>query len=65
MDPYTESTDRTVVDYFLFALGFIAFLLGLTGVIIESVGVAFAGGLILVLVIAAFSARRAPYQRTG
>ncbi len=51
MDTFTESTDRNSVDYFLFGLGFVAFLLGVGGVIVSSVAAAVAGGALLLLVI--------------
>ncbi len=55
MDSYTEATDRTAGDYLLFAVAFIALLLALTGVTIASPALAFAGGQVVFLCVAAFA----------
>jgi hypothetical protein len=51
MDDYTDSTDRTAVDYVLFALGFLGFLMGTGGLIVSSPALAVAGGMLLLLAI--------------
>ena len=54
MDPHSDSSDRTAVDFVLFGFEFAAFLLATSGVIIDSPETALAGGLLLLLVIALF-----------
>jgi hypothetical protein len=59
MNP-SDSTDRTTGYYILFALAFIGFLLGTTGVIIGSASGALTGAILLLLPILSFSVRAWP-----
>ena len=52
-----DSTDRTAPDFILFGMGFLGFLISTTGVVVESTGVAVAGGVLLLLAIASFQLR--------
>jgi hypothetical protein len=54
MDLYSDSTDRSAGEYFLFALGFIGFLLAASGIVVGSPVVALIGGVIFLLVVAGF-----------
>ncbi len=60
MDSNFDSTDRTVLDYVLFALAFIGFMIALGGIIVGSALPAFIGGVWLILCILALRTRRAP-----
>ncbi|HVU99878.1 MAG TPA: hypothetical protein VHH88_00860 [Verrucomicrobiae bacterium] len=51
-----ESTDRSSSDYFLFGLGFVAFLFAVAGMEVNSVWIAVAGAVVLLLTIVSFSA---------
>jgi len=55
MDPYTDSSERTSVDFVLFGAGFLSFMLTIGGVVVASPAAAFAGGLLLLLVLLASS----------
>jgi len=44
---HSESNDRGSADYVLFALAFLGFMLGLSGVILASLGLALTGFFIL------------------
>jgi len=57
MTTYSDSTDRGPVDFFLFALAFIGFLVGFSGVILASLGAAIAGLLLMLISIGALGAR--------
>ncbi len=59
MSDYSDAADRTPADFFLFALGFLGFMVSATGVIIASVSAAVAGAILLLLVILAFYSRSA------
>jgi hypothetical protein len=59
MDFFSDSTDRTPTDYVLFALAFIGFVIGLSGVVLTSAWAALSGLLILTLCILAFRLRPA------
>ena len=54
MTEYTDSTDRTAVEYVLFALGFLGFMLGVAGIVLAVVPLAAAGGLLLLVASAGF-----------
>jgi hypothetical protein len=54
MDDFPDSTDRTVGDYLLFAIGFLGFLVVLVGLTVGSAGTGMIGGLILLLCVYAF-----------
>ncbi len=54
MDANSESTDRTVADYVLFAFAFFGFLLGISGVIVSAPVAAVIGLMILLLSILSF-----------
>jgi hypothetical protein len=60
MDDFPDSTDRTVGDYLLFALGFIGFLIALLGVLVGWAGTGISGGLILLLCVYGFRLRPGP-----
>jgi hypothetical protein len=57
---YFDSTDRTTVDFVLFALGFVGFLLATTGVIVGCPPGALTGVGFLLLAILCLSLRSAP-----
>ncbi len=59
MDDYPDSTDRSAAEYVLFALGFLGFLVALSGVIIASTTAAILGTIILLLVVLGFYSRSA------
>jgi len=52
-----DSTDRTAPDFILFGTGFLAFLLGVGGVVVASTATAIFGALLLLAAIAAFQLR--------
>ncbi len=60
MDNYSDSTDRSVLEYGLFAFGFVAFLVALSGVILTAAWLAVVGAALLVLTMLVFQARTAP-----
>lgn len=60
MTTYPDSTDRGPVDFFLFALAFIGFLVGLSGVVLASLAPAIAGLLLMLISIGALGARSGP-----
>ncbi len=55
-----DSTDRNSVDFFLFGLGFLGFLLLDAGIIIGAPFVAIVGGVIKLFSILTFHLRRSP-----
>jgi len=57
MSSYFESTDRGPVDYFLFALAFIGFILGVSGVVLSSLAAAIFGLFLMLVSIGALGAR--------
>jgi hypothetical protein len=57
MSTYSDSTDRGPVDYFLFGLAFVGFLLGVSGIIISSLAAAILGLFLLLVSIAALGTR--------
>jgi hypothetical protein len=57
MNTYSESTDRGPVDYVLFGLAFIGFLLGVSGVVLSSLAPAILGLFLMLGSIAALGAR--------
>lgn len=57
---YYDSTDRNSTDYTLFGLGFIAVLIGATGIVINSPALATLGLLLLLAVIAGVAIRNDP-----
>jgi hypothetical protein len=57
MTPYSDSTDRGPVDFVLFGLAFIGFLLGLGGVILSSLAAAIFGLFLLLGSLGALGAR--------
>ncbi len=59
MDDFSHANERSSVEYFLFALGFIGFLISTGGVVIASVSAAVAGAILLLLVVLAFYSRSA------
>lgn len=54
MDVYADSTDRRPVEYILFALGFIGFVVAAAGLVVGSSVFALVGAVILLLVVAGF-----------
>ena len=56
----SDSTDRGPVDYFLFGLAFIGFLLGAGGVVLSSRAVAIFGLFLMLISIGALGARSGP-----
>ncbi len=60
MNSLADSSDRDVADLALFALGFIALLIGVAGVVVSSPPIAFLGlaGLVFLLII--IRLRRSP-----
>jgi hypothetical protein len=60
MSMYSDSTDRGPVEYVLFGLAFVGFLLGLGGVILSSLAGAIFGLFLMLVSIAALGARSAP-----
>ncbi len=60
MDPYADATDRTAADYILVAIGCLAVLFFLTGVVVESPGLTFASGCVILLSVISFAVRRRP-----
>ncbi len=59
MADYSHATERTPADFLLFGLGFVAFMIFLSGVIVASVGATVAGAILLLLIVLAFYARSA------
>ena len=57
MTTYSDSTDRGPVDFVLFGLAFVGFLLGLGGVILSSLAAAIFGLFLLLVSIGALGAR--------
>ena len=57
MTTYPDSTDRGPVDFVLFGLAFVGFLLGLGGVILSSLAAAIFGLFLLLVSIGALGAR--------
>ena len=55
MDDYSDATERGPVDFFLFGLGFLGFILGAAGLIVSSPVCASLGAVILVLAIWSFA----------
>src|SRR5262249_22289337 len=54
MDDYSDAVERGPVDFFLFAMGFFGFILGVTGVILTSPVCAGIGGIVLLLAVWSF-----------
>jgi hypothetical protein len=57
---HSDSTDRTIGDYILFALAFFGFLLAAGGIVVGSAPGAITGAILLLLPILCFSARSSP-----
>jgi hypothetical protein len=57
MEDSFDSTDRSPVEFLLFALGFFGFVLGASGVVVASPAVAILGLLMMILTVAAFLIR--------
>ncbi len=57
---YDDSSDRSPGDFILFFLAFAGFILGTAGVIVNSIGTAVTGGVLMVLSILPFRWRTAP-----
>ena len=57
MDAGVDSTERTTAAFVLFAVGFLGFLIALSGVILASAGAAICGTVILLLTVAWFARR--------
>ena len=57
MEEFFDSTDRRPADFLLFALGFIGFVLGATGVVVASPATAILGLLMMILTVASFLVR--------
>ena len=60
MDTNYDSTDRKPADYVLFALAFLGFIIGLSGVIVASVPAAFIGLVLMLLSILSYQLRPSP-----
>jgi hypothetical protein len=60
MTTNSDSTDRGPVDFVLFGLAFIGFLVGLSGVILASLSAAVGGLLLMLISIGALGARSGP-----
>jgi hypothetical protein len=58
MDSYFDSTDRSLADYFLFALAFLAFMLFVWGILLSSPAATLAGALILLVSVLSFQFKR-------
>lgn len=58
-----DSTDRKPVDFVLFGLGFLGFILLDAGVVISVAPLALLGGLMLLLCILSFGLRSSPGKR--
>ncbi len=58
MDPYVDATDRTAADYILVAIGCLAVLFFLTGVVVASPGLTFGSGVVILLSVVSFALRR-------
>ena len=54
MNNYSDSTDRRPGEYARFAIGFLAFGMAATGIVLTSPALAVLGALILLLVVASF-----------
>ena len=52
---YVESNDRGPAEYVLFALGFLGFMMGATGVVVSSIAAAVMGMLLLLFAVLCFS----------
>jgi hypothetical protein len=57
MDTHYDSTDRTPSDYFLFALAFLGFMIGVGGVVVASAPAAFTGFILMLLSILSYALR--------
>jgi hypothetical protein len=57
MDPYSELSERSPGDLVLFGIGFFAYILAMTGVIISSVALAVLGGVVFLVTVCAFAVR--------
>ena len=57
MDPYSDSADRGPGDLALFGIGFFAYILAVTGVVISSVALAVLGTLVFLLTVCVFAVR--------
>ena len=55
MVPCADSTDHGTADYVLFAVGFLGFLIAVSGAIVSSPPVAIAGAVVLFLVVLRFA----------
>ncbi len=55
-----DSTDRKPADYVLFALAFLGFIIGLSGVIVASIPAAFTGFVLMLLSILSYKLRPSP-----
>jgi hypothetical protein len=62
MNSYSDSTDRSAIDFFLFALGFIGFVVASAGMIVASPGTAIAGAVVLLLCVMGFGGRGATWE---
>jgi hypothetical protein len=60
MSTYSDSTERGPVDFFLFGLAFVGFLLGVSGVILSSLAAAIFGLVLMLISIAALGGRSGP-----
>ncbi len=54
MNNYSDSTDRRPGEYARFAIGFLAFGMAATGIVLTSPPLAVTGGIILLLAVASF-----------
>jgi len=57
MENAFESSDRSPAELILFALGFIGFVLGSTGIVVNSPATAVFGGLLLLFCVSSFLLR--------
>ena len=54
MNDFSDSTDRKPVEFVLFALAFVGFILGAAGMVLTSLPVALIGTVILLLAVSCF-----------